>query len=164
MEIARQVRILPHMRQKEGCAWGGDGKTPPRGMGGVNRACWGPVVSRKKTRFFRSLRAGRRCAAASRFIFEKDKCSRCCWIYPASGGKGCRRHGPCVMPIREYRQSELACDAGTDAFPHCVGREKSDFHSESDISYVVCCHMAAIFRRSSLLTSRAFWFCSRMRL
>lgn len=37
------------------------------------------------------------------------------------------------MPIREYRQSELSCDAGTDAFPHCVGREKSDFHSESDI-------------------------------
>ena len=51
MEIARQVRILPHMRQKEGWAWGGDGKTPPRGMGGVNRACWGPVVSRKKRGF-----------------------------------------------------------------------------------------------------------------
>ena len=51
MEIAGQVGILPHMRKKEGCAWGGDGKTPPRGMGGVSRALGEPVVSRKKRGF-----------------------------------------------------------------------------------------------------------------
>ncbi len=32
-----------------------------------------PVVSRKKRGFFRSLRAGRRCAAASHFAFEKGE-------------------------------------------------------------------------------------------
>ena len=67
-----------------------------------------PVVSRKKTLFFRSIRAGRHCAAASRFAFLKGKTLQ-------------RRH--CVSFLEH---SGMIC-AGTclgclNSFPSCFPR------------------------------------------